>query len=113
MSSGTQIRDFMDSRDVGRAFASLLLSSVEGAVNIASGHGYRLLDVAKLIAQKLEKEELLKPGTYPDRDNEPLCLVGAANRLKEEVGFQAEYTLEEGLSDCLKYWQSHLGRGSQ
>ncbi|MFD2206234.1 NAD-dependent epimerase/dehydratase family protein [Kiloniella antarctica] len=109
MSSGTQVRDFMDSRDVGRAFASLLLSGVEGAVNIGSGHGYKLLDVAKLIAKKLEKEELLKPGTYPDRENEPSRLVGTVTRLKEEVGFQGDYTLDEGLTDCLKYWQGKTG----
>ncbi|MEH6630919.1 MAG: NAD(P)-dependent oxidoreductase [Halopseudomonas aestusnigri] len=106
MSSGEQIRDFMDSRDVGKAFAALLLSDVEGAVNIASGEGRKLLDVAKLIARKLEKEELLRPGTYPDRQNEPSRLVGVTKRLQEEVGYLANYTLDEGLYKALQYWKN-------
>ncbi len=110
MSSGEQIRDFMDSRDVGAAFAKVLLSEVDGAVNISSGRGNRLLDVAKLIARKLKREDLLRPGTYPDRENEPVRIVGSANRLEEEVGFRAKHSLDCGLSDALQYWQIQLGK---
>ncbi|WP_299379187.1 NAD(P)-dependent oxidoreductase [uncultured Kiloniella sp.] len=108
MSSGSQVRDFLDSRDVGRAFAALTMSDVLGAVNISSGTGVQLIDVAKMIGELIGKSELLKPGAFPDRAGEPLNLVGVNQRLTDEVGFVPEYSLKSGLSDVIKYWQKMI-----
>ena len=105
MSSGSQVRDFLDSRDVGRAFAALMMSDVQGAVNISSGEGVQLVDVAKTICELLGKPNLLQVGAFPDRAGEPLKLLGANQRLRDEVGYVPEYSLLDGLSDTIEYWQ--------
>ncbi|WP_020592691.1 NAD-dependent epimerase/dehydratase family protein [Kiloniella laminariae] len=108
MSSGKQVRDFLDSRDVGAAFAALALSEVEGAVNISSGEGRSLLSVARMIADKLGNRDLLRPGTYPDREGEPHRLVGCNKKLIGEVGFSSRYSLEQGLDHSLSYWKHQM-----
>ncbi|MCZ4279393.1 NAD(P)-dependent oxidoreductase [Kiloniella laminariae] len=108
MSSGQQVRDFMDSRDVGAAFAELALSRAEGAFNISSGQGRSLLSIAEMIADKLGKRDLLRPGAYPDREAEPYRLVGSNQKLIKEVGFDVRFSLEQGLDDCLSYWRNEV-----
>ncbi|WP_085899882.1 NAD-dependent epimerase/dehydratase family protein [Kiloniella majae] len=113
MSSGSQVRDFLDSRDVGRAFAALTMANVEGAVNISSGTGIRLIDVARIIGELIGKSDLLKPGAFPDRLGEPLNLVGVNQRLRGDVGFVPVYSLEEGLFDTVQSLKKELQKGDK
>jgi len=102
MSSGNQVRDFMDVRDVGRGFAALFAAdSVTGAVNVASGQAQTLRQVAEEIARQIGRSELLKFGALPDREGEPETLVADVQRLMHEVSFQPKYSLEDGLADMI------------
>lgn len=103
-SSGTQIRDFLDARDVGGAFAQLLLSDVQGPVNIASGQGISVGEVVKMIADQIGRADLLRLGALPDREGEPAVLVGDVTRLREELGYVPKISLKDGLAEvCARY----------
>jgi nucleoside-diphosphate-sugar epimerase len=106
MTSGRQVRDLMDVRDAGAAFAELTLgSSVTGAVNIATGLGVTLEEVARRLAKTIGRPELLRIGALPDRENEPPILVADVARLTGEVGFHPRWDLESGLSHAVDYWR--------
>jgi len=86
-SSGTQVRDFMDARNVGWAFAALLMSTVEGAVNIASGLPRSIGDVAKALGEISGRPDLVCLGALADREDDPAVLVADVSRLRDEVGY--------------------------
>jgi nucleoside-diphosphate-sugar epimerase len=109
MSSGTQIRDFMDVRDVGRGFADLFAANkVTGPVNVASGVPCSLRDVADEIARQLGSVDLLRFGALPDRDNEPKTLVADIRRLRDEVGFTPRHSLQQGIADMLSALKAEM-----
>jgi nucleoside-diphosphate-sugar epimerase len=109
-SSGTVIRDFMDVRDAGRALALLALSDVTGAVNIASGTGTGIADLARMLGRLAARPELVHIGALPDRPGEPPRIVADVTRLTDDVGFRPDHALEAGLGEALVYW-GKAGRG--
>lgn len=112
---GGQIRDFLDVRDVGTAFAALLGSNAGKAVNLSSGVGVPLVEVASLLSHALALENrqksLIRFGAVPIRSGEPWRLVGSATRLRSELGFRPRYGLAEGLTHTARWWQWRLGGG--
>lgn len=103
--SGQPLRDFMHVRDVGAAFAALLLSEVEGAVNIASGRPLSLADMIRRIGRLLDQEALIRLGAQPDRSHEPQYLTADVGRLRDEVGFRPRYGLDDGLRATIAWWR--------
>lgn len=103
-SHGEQVRDLLYSQDVGEAFVALLDSEVTGAVNIASGSGVTLREVITLIGEKLGRQELIQLGAIPAPANDPPVLVADVRRLREEVKWQPQYDLEQGLDATIKWW---------
>ena len=107
-SHGNQIRDFLYVEDVASAFVALLNSSVEGAVNIASGQPIALKFIIEFISQRLGHPELIEFGAVPVPANEPALLVANISRLTQEVGWKSKYTLEDGLLAAIDWWHKHL-----
>jgi nucleoside-diphosphate-sugar epimerase len=100
-STGEQVRDFMHVRDVAGALVKLLESDVQGAVNIGSGQGIEVRDFISRAAAIAGMREQIRLGAYPVRSGDPASLVADIARLRDEVGFRATYSLEEGLSQAL------------
>lgn len=76
LTSGNQIRDFMDVSDAGRMISDIALGSVQGAVNVCSGVPVTVRQLAEKIADEYGKRELLKFGARPDNLVDPPCIVG-------------------------------------
>jgi nucleoside-diphosphate-sugar epimerase len=108
MSDGGQRRDFLHVADAGTAFAALADSSLTGAVNIASGDGLALRDLARQIASLAGDVDLLRIGAIPRRKNEPPSLVAEVSRLREELGWAPRIALEDGLRDTVAWWRERL-----
>jgi nucleoside-diphosphate-sugar epimerase len=109
-SHGLQVRDFLHVADVGRAFAALLDSTVEGPVNIASGSGVTLHAVLRTIGEILDAEDLLRFGARPPAAFDPPRIVASVQRLKAEVGFSPAFDLKAGLEDAISWWARQLIR---
>ena len=105
LTSGTQVRDFLDVRDVGRCLALLLASDVEGAVNVASGAGVSVARIARLLGDLIGRPELIQLGALTLPREEPSSIVADVSRLVAEVGAKPEITLEQGLADTLAWWR--------
>lgn len=109
-SHGNQIRDFLHVKDVASAFVSLLLSNVDGPVNIASGKPIALKEIILSIAEKLGKENLVELGALTQNENEPSVLFGDTKRLSGEVFWRPQYDLDGGISETIKWWQERCGK---
>ena len=104
MSAGTQVRDFLHVSDAGGAFAALAASDVEGAINIASGSGVSLLELAKLVARHAGGAGRLQVGAIPLRPDDPPSLVADVSRLRDLVGWYPRIALNEGVAQSVA-WQ--------
>ncbi len=104
-SHGNQIRDFLHVKDVASAFVSLLMSNVEGPVNIASGKPVSLKEVILSIADILGKNDLVRLGALPQKGGEPHVLIGDTRRLFSEVNWQPRYNIDDGIRETINWWQ--------
>jgi nucleoside-diphosphate-sugar epimerase len=109
---GRQVRSFLHVQDVGAAFAALLASRVEGAVNIGSGDRVSIAELLERLARQIGRPELLKLGARPAAPQEPPLLVPDIRRLRDEVRFQPRWTLDAGLADTVRWWQGALRAGA-
>jgi nucleoside-diphosphate-sugar epimerase len=110
MTAGTQRRDFLHVADAGAAFAALAGSALVGPVNLASGDGLALRELAGLIAERTGGAELLRVGALPDRDGDPASLVADVGRMREELGFSPQIELADGLDAAVEFWRERSRR---
>ena len=76
LTSGKQIRDFLEVREAGRLIVETVLSDQQGAVNICSGIPITVRQLAEQIADEYGRRDLLKFGARPDNLVDPPCVVG-------------------------------------
>jgi nucleoside-diphosphate-sugar epimerase len=79
LTSGKQIRDFLDVADAGRMIADVVLSEQTGPVNICSGTPITVRQLAEQIADEYDRRDLLIFGARPDNLVDPPCVVGVPN----------------------------------
>ena len=96
------VRDFLDVRDVVRAYLLLLDRGVPGEVyNVASGEGHRLQDcftqlaeLTGVAAHSVEDAALLRPDDIP-------VLIGNATKLRDATGWSPQIPFERTLQDLV------------
>jgi nucleoside-diphosphate-sugar epimerase len=106
---GNQRRDFMHVEDVACAFALLLASEVQGAVNIGSGEAVPVRSILEAIARETAGQKMLRLGERPRPANDPAVIEAAVDRLRYEVGFIPHHAMVDGLAQTVKWWKD---RGS-
>lgn len=110
-SHGRQVRSFLHAADVGRAFAAVLDSGLEGPVNIGSGERISIADLLGRIARSIGRPELLKLGARRSLPFEPDILLPDIGRLRREVGWTPRLTLDQGIADSIDWWRDRLIEG--
>jgi nucleoside-diphosphate-sugar epimerase len=76
LTSGRQIRDYLDVREAGHMIVETALNKVQGPVNICSGLPITVRQLAEQIADEYGRRELLKFGVRPDNLVDPGYVVG-------------------------------------
>ncbi len=108
-SDGAQRRDFLYVADVAEALVALLASGVHGAVNVASGEGVAVRDLALRIGAALGASDRIRFG---GASAEVPLVVADVARLRLEVGFRPRFDLDEGIARTIAWWKSvGAGRG--
>jgi GDP-4-dehydro-6-deoxy-D-mannose reductase len=102
-------RDFLDVRNVCRAYIALLSNGEAGEVyNIASSEACLIRDILDTILGFTEKE--VEIGTDPDKfrpaDTPVFC--GSADRLHTATGWKPEIAFEQTLKDLYEDWLEKL-----
>jgi len=106
---GRQIRSFLHVADVGAAFAQLLASDVQGPVNIGSDERIALADLIERIAREIGRPDLVRLGARSAPADEPPLLVPDVQRLRAEVQWRPQFSLNEGIRDVIAWWRGQLG----
>ncbi len=114
---GGNVRDYLYSVDLARAFVALLDSEVTGAFNIASGEPVRLDELVRQLAVQMGKLSILDNDAdfaHASRQTgNPPKLVADTERLRNLVHWQPKYTLSEGLAQTVSEWSERDKVGLQ
>jgi nucleoside-diphosphate-sugar epimerase len=105
---GRQERDFVQVKDVARAFADIFASDFRGVVNIASGQCRPVASVLEEIARQTGRPELIRFGAIPLGEKEPRRLAANTQRLRELIGFKPKFNLTEGIADTLAAYRARM-----
>jgi dTDP-6-deoxy-L-talose 4-dehydrogenase (NAD+) len=81
LTSGTQIRDYLNVTTAGSQIAALALGSETGAFNICSGQAQTVRELAEQIADEYGRRDLLRFGARADNKFDPPCVVGIRSKV--------------------------------
>lgn len=99
------LRDYMNVSDVGDAFAAILDSSIQGAINIGSGEAVAARRIVELLGIECGRPDLVAPGSLSDRPGNPPRICADARRLRLELGWTPRVPLEQGLRATADWWK--------
>ena len=99
---GTPIRDFIHAEDVARGILMSYENKITEPINLGSGDGVRIRDIASIVATHYGKE-IEYDMTKPNGDNKRLMDMTRAN----SYGFHPQVDLETGIKRVIKYYE-HL-----
>lgn len=101
----TVVRDYIFIDDVVDAYLLIAQNpkKVTGEVlNISTGKGMSLVDVAKLVIKLTGATGVrLNIGGFPIRNGEVLSLIGDPTKIKKLLRWEAKYSLEDGLKKTI------------
>ena len=103
------VRDFLDVRDVVKAYYLLFERGQKGSVyNVCGGQGVSLSEIIRKLAAIIDikvnvvkKENLIRP-----LDNR--IIVGSNEKIRRETGWEPQIPLSRSLEDIVSYWQGKL-----
>ena len=107
--NGNLIRDYLFVQDVASAFISILNSTVEGPINIASGIPISLKDISMKIFLKMTNNlnNLQFGNIKPDEKEYPIILANT-NRLNNELGWKPQTDIDKGLDITIEWWKKQV-----
>jgi len=96
------VRDIMDVRDVVEAYVGLLDRGIAGeAYNVASGTGYSVLEILRLMAGLVGIDVEPQPDPALQRPADIPHLVGDASKLRDATGWQPRIPFERTLAEMV------------
>ncbi len=103
------VRDFLDVRDVVRAYYSLLLKGKKGCLyNVCSGKGHTLKSILEVIAKLANVSVVPVLDSALIRPSDNMIIIGDNSKLRDEIGWKPVYSLEQTIEDMLDYSKKSL-----
>ena len=104
---GLQTMDFIDVRDIARAnIAAALSPATDRVFNIAWGREVSLKQLADTLLAIMERPDL-GIEYHPARDINPVeRRLAEVSRARDELGFNATITLDDGMRDLVAWWRN-------
>lgn len=103
----TKYQDYLYLNDVSKAIVKFFESDVQGAVNICSGEPVQLKTIVEKIKELTNFSGNILYGAIPAGFEDPV-VVGNCLKLKNEVKWTPEYSLDDGLTECVEWWRGQI-----
>lgn len=104
-------RDFLDVRDVVRAYYLAFKKVPAGAVyNLCSGRAVSIGKILKFLLGLAETKIKVKVDSQKFRKTDQPVLLGTAAKFQKTTGWQPKVKLQQSLKDVLNYWRRELKR---
>lgn len=96
------IRDFVDVRDVVKAYYLLLTEGKKGEIyNICSGKGISLDEVVRTISDMVGVRVSTKVNADYVRPSDNMEIVGSAYKIESELGWKRDYSFDQTIRDMV------------
>jgi GDP-L-fucose synthase len=105
---GSPIRDFIYSEDVARGMLHMVKNKVSEPVNLGSGTGVTIKEVAEIVANYFGKE-IKWDTTKPMGDMKRVMSTERA----ESYGFNPQISLKDGIIKTIEWYEKELKNGSR
>ena len=103
---GEQLRDFLHVDEVATALVAVARSDVTGSVNVGAGHSVPVRELVETLGRITGRPDLVDLGALPYAPDDPMVVSADTRRLTEECGFMQRRTLEDGLSETVRWWSA-------
>ncbi|MEN3014753.1 MAG: NAD-dependent epimerase/dehydratase family protein [bacterium] len=110
---GSQAYDFVYVKDAARANICALKSDVKfGFYNVATGIQTTVKQLVDIILNLTKSDSQIIYRPYDESDQRQFVKnrIGSPDKAKKEIGFVAEYTLEQGIKEYLE-WRKNQSHG--
>jgi len=102
-------RDLTDVRDMARAYILVMARGRTGEVyNVGTGQTHSMREVLERLLALVDVEIEVKQRPGLVRANDTRVIRADPSRLRSEIGWRPQWTLEQTLSDTLEYWRQAL-----
>ena len=103
---GNQTRSFCFIDDMKDALIKLMDSNLKGPFNIGSNEEISIIELAKLISKKLDKEVMIK--FCEELEDEPRSRCPSITKILDELNWSPKTSLNEGLSNTINFYRKIL-----
>lgn len=102
-------RDFLDVRDVVKAYALLMEKGKTGEVyNVCSGKSVLLKEILNILLSFSSKAIEIQVDSQKLRKSDISLLFGDNRKIKQELSWEPEIPLKQSLFDLLEYWRGKV-----
>ncbi|MFQ5600557.1 MAG: GDP-mannose 4,6-dehydratase [Candidatus Krumholzibacteriia bacterium] len=106
-------RDFLDVRDVARAYVLLMQKGEPGrAYNVCRGESHRLRDLVDALVAHARADVRIEPDPTRMRPADLPVLRGDPARLRASTGWEPRLSMETTLADVLEDWRRRISGGN-
>lgn len=106
-------RDLTDVRDTVRAYRAITERGQPGRpYNVCSGRLVELRDLVDRLLTRTRRRVAIEIDPARLRPEDTPVLLGDPTRIREEIGWQPEISLEQALDDLLGYWRTVVRAGT-
>ena len=99
------IRDFVDVRDVVKAYYLLFQKGKKGSIyNICRGQGVSLSEAIQIMASILNIQVTHHIDATLVRPNDNKIIIGSNEKIKQDTGWVPTYSIQESLKEVLDYY---------
>jgi GDP-4-dehydro-6-deoxy-D-mannose reductase len=103
------VRDFLDVRDVVRAYRILIEKGKRGSIyNVCSGTGVSLRDALEEMLRTAGPEIEVRTDTDLLRPVDVPVMIGDGSKLRRDTGWAAAVPFDRTLTDLITYWEDRL-----
>lgn len=103
------VRDFLDVRDVVRAYWALALHGVPGEVyNVCSGTGHKIEEILSEIAGLADQDISVEVDQDRFRPADLPVLIGSNEKIKKDAGWAPQIPFAQSIRDTLDYWRDEV-----
>ena len=106
-------RDFLDVRDMARAYAAALEIDESGTFNVGTGQAVAIAEILQtlLALARIPIRAELDPSRV--RGGEPTRIALDATRFRQKTGWSPRIALADSLRDTLDFWRSSVRQGAR
>ena len=103
------LRDFLDVRDIVRAYTSLMERGKAGEIyNVGSGTGRSIQSLLDALRSRSRVQVDVETDPARFRPIENMAVIANTDRLREQTGWQPEISFDSMLDHLLSYWRAEV-----